>query len=52
VVKVGEEGWVDLEPVLLTICWVAKLVDILLDIRLAWKWLTEYYSTAKFTTLK
>ncbi len=33
VVKVGE-GWVDLEPVILTICWVAKWVNILLDTRL------------------
>jgi len=30
VVKVGE-GWVDLEPVLFTICWVANWVNILLD---------------------
>jgi hypothetical protein len=33
VVKVGE-GWVDLEPVLLTICRVAKWVNILVDIDL------------------
>jgi len=30
VVKVGV-GWVDLEPLLLTICWAAKWVNILLD---------------------
>jgi hypothetical protein len=30
VVKVGE-GWVDLDPGLLTLCRVAKLVNILLD---------------------
>ncbi len=30
VVKVGE-GWLDLEPVLLSDCWVAKWANILLD---------------------
>jgi hypothetical protein len=30
VVKLGE-GWVDLEPLLFTICWVAKWVNFLLD---------------------
>ncbi len=49
VVKVGEE-WVDLEPVLLSVCWVAKWLNKLLDKILSFNLKYIYLQNQKMPT--